>query len=236
MSQTRQRDPRPATSRVNPSKKTLDFRQIDPFEASLSTERPTGEKTRERMKAGIRAGLNDELLVCFRLMVEGRLSALSDLYDMLGRGLFGYVRALLGTVEDAEDVLQEVFAKLATHRKKLVRVENPKAYVFAMARNEAIKVMRLRSRGISTDPEHPLLQGILAPERVRVGLSPAEAQDALERLPGLQREVVVLKIYEGFTYEEIGRLTGVSPNTAASRYRYAMAKLARSLRKYHGSV
>jgi RNA polymerase sigma-70 factor (ECF subfamily) len=52
---------------------------------------------------------------------------------------------------------------------------------------------------------------------------------ALRRLPPEQAEVVVLKIWEAMTFAEIGRILGASPNTVASRYQYAMAKLARGL-------
>jgi DNA-directed RNA polymerase specialized sigma24 family protein len=50
-------------------------------------------------------------------------------------------------------------------------------------------------------------------------------ENALAALPARQREVVVLKVYEGRTFGEIARLLNISPNTAASRYRYALEKL-----------
>jgi RNA polymerase sigma factor (sigma-70 family) len=47
----------------------------------------------------------------------------------------------------------------------------------------------------------------------------------LTELPAEQREVIVLKIWQEYTFEEIGELLGVSPNTAAARYRYGLQKL-----------
>ena len=58
---------------------------------------------------------------------------------------------------------------------------------------------------------------------------PTVAAGALAVLPREQREVVVLKVFEEMTFAEIGRLVGVSPNTAASRYRYAVAKMKEML-------
>ena len=52
---------------------------------------------------------------------------------------------------------------------------------------------------------------------------------ALGCLPAEQREVLVLKIWGELTFEEIARQLGVPPNTAASRYRYALAALRREL-------
>jgi RNA polymerase sigma-70 factor (ECF subfamily) len=50
-------------------------------------------------------------------------------------------------------------------------------------------------------------------------------QSALRTLPDEQREVVVLKIWGQLTYEEAAAVIGISPNTAASRYRYGIEKL-----------
>ena len=47
----------------------------------------------------------------------------------------------------------------------------------------------------------------------------------LTELPVEQREVIVLKVWHGYTFEEIGGLLDVSPNTAAGRYRYGLQKL-----------
>jgi len=54
-------------------------------------------------------------------------------------------------------------------------------------------------------------------------------QKALGELPEKQREVVMMRIWSGMTLEEIGTATGVTLNTAASRYRYAIGKLRERL-------
>ena len=52
---------------------------------------------------------------------------------------------------------------------------------------------------------------------------------ALRTLPTEQAEVVVLKIWEKLTFAQIGVILETSPNTVASRYQYAMAKLSKKL-------
>ncbi len=59
---------------------------------------------------------------------------------------------------------------------------------------------------------------------------------ALRGLPTAQAEVVVLKIWEEMTFAQIGEVLEVSPDTAASRYRYAIKRLSRSLAIRHGEV
>ena len=62
-----------------------------------------------------------------------------------------------------------------------------------------------------------------------------QIEQALRKLPAEQREVIVLKFYHGFTFREIGELTGCSPNTAASRYRYATEALEKLLAEWKNS-
>jgi RNA polymerase sigma-70 factor (ECF subfamily) len=52
----------------------------------------------------------------------------------------------------------------------------------------------------------------------------------LRDLPPDQREVLHLHVYEGLTFQEIGDLAGLSINTIASRYRYALEKLREAFR------
>jgi RNA polymerase sigma-70 factor (ECF subfamily) len=59
---------------------------------------------------------------------------------------------------------------------------------------------------------------------------------ALDRLPAEQAEVVVLKIWEEMTFQEIGEVLGESANTAASRYRYAITKLTQSLQPFSEDI
>ncbi|HZO86113.1 MAG TPA: sigma-70 family RNA polymerase sigma factor, partial [Verrucomicrobiae bacterium] len=53
----------------------------------------------------------------------------------------------------------------------------------------------------------------------------------LERLPKDQREVIILKVWHEYTFEEIGELLEISPNTAAGRYRYGLQKMKSCLEK-----
>ncbi|HUD84142.1 MAG TPA: sigma-70 family RNA polymerase sigma factor, partial [Candidatus Saccharimonadales bacterium] len=58
----------------------------------------------------------------------------------------------------------------------------------------------------------------------------AEAVRRLADLPPEQREVIVLKIWNGMTFEAIGQLLEISPNTIAGRYRYGLNKLRLSMK------
>jgi RNA polymerase sigma-70 factor (ECF subfamily) len=137
------------------------------------------------------------------------------------------VLSLVTDPVDAEDIVQETFAKY-TARGRVPN--NPAGYLFRMARNEAWSLLRRRRLFFWTRRrlgEQAALLGAATEER-----PPCEREvieTALRRLPVTQREVVVLKHFEGMTFQEIGQVVDCSPNTAASRYRYAIEKLRASL-------
>ena len=161
------------------------------------------------------------------MLAQGRMEALGKLYDALARDLFGYVRSIVGSQADAEDVFQEAFAKLAQQRERLLRVERPLCYMFAIARNEAFRLLKKRARADCVSWDGALF--VAAPAGQTPRLSAEDIEGALAQLTLDQRETVTLKVFEGFTFVEVGELMDVSPNTAASRYRTAMQKLAEKL-------
>ena len=161
-------------------------------------------------------------------LAQGREAAYADLYDRLGRRLFRAAFAMLRSHQDAEDVVQEVFMNLYRARESLGRVENLTGYVFAMLRHAVAR--RLRQMGSA----RRAIEAATDAARLRDGHPPpdgrsAQLAEALDALPPPQREVIALKVDAGLTFAEIGAALGISPNTAASRYRYALEKLRAAL-------
>ena len=143
---------------------------------------------------------------------------LENLYELKAAELILYGRALgLGHAE-AEDVLQESFVALM---EKAERPEQPKHYLVRSFRNRALNYRRTLWRRFTREIEsHRWFEK-------SSGESPTEcaAMKCLAGLPLEQREVIVLKIWHQYTFEEIGGLLDISPNTAAGRYRYGLKKL-----------
>ena len=160
----------------------------------------------------------------FARIARGAPGSLARLYETHGARLHGYARALVRREADADEALQEVFLGLAKARGGLARIESPTAYLFRATRHAALAILRARERSQAAleSVAEPLVRGrdaSVAAEEVD------EANALLAALPPEQREVVVLKVYSGLTFAEIAELTGVSLNTAASRYRHALEKL-----------
>jgi RNA polymerase sigma-70 factor (ECF subfamily) len=166
---------------------------------------------------------------------EGSLSVkdgvnLEKLYDACGALAFRYLLVRLGSEADAEDVLQETFCRFARYQVRWKMVRNPKMFVLRVARNEANRFLRRRIRRARGEAENPDRgRGFAAAFE-----TPGERRGALvlrrlDELPDEQKETIHLKVFEGLTFREIAAVCGVSGNTAASRYRYGIARLRKAM-------
>ncbi|HUT74662.1 MAG TPA: RNA polymerase sigma factor [Armatimonadota bacterium] len=161
-----------------------------------------------------------------RPRATGARADLGGLYDGHAAAVYRLLLAVLRSPEDAQDALGEVFLKAA--RRDWRRIRNPRAYLLASARNQAISMLRRPHREQPTDPSHACFFDASCLDQEQA-LPVERAEGALRELPPDQREVVVLKVYEGLTFAEIAAITRARPNTVASRYRYAIEKLRRAL-------
>jgi RNA polymerase sigma-70 factor (ECF subfamily) len=162
-------------------------------------------------------------------LAAGREDAYAAAYDRFAARLLAAAWGMLGNRADAEDAVQDVFVGLVRSRATLAEVEDLGAYLFASLRHAAAR--RWQGRGAErrqADGADPAA----APQPGAVGGERSERLErALAALPRDQREVVALKIDGGLTFAEIAAVLGVSPNTAASRYRYALQRLRDRLKE-----
>jgi RNA polymerase sigma-70 factor (ECF subfamily) len=132
------------------------------------------------------------------------------------------------SLADAEDVLQEAFVRFWRHQRHLPG--DPSALLVTSIRRAALDHIRRESRRVNREQSALVLDG----EPIS-WFEPADntrdqrLQSALELLPDAQRQVVALKIWGELTFDEISQQLDCSPNTVASRYRYALEKLRETL-------
>jgi RNA polymerase sigma-70 factor (ECF subfamily) len=160
-------------------------------------------------------------------LARGEPAAFAELYDACADRLHHYLALHLGSTADADDVVQETFARMARSRKKLRRVENLTAYVFAVARNEAarLKSKQTRQRQVREIHPPPALYGETYSDEAAALEAAETVRAALERLPSEQREIVELKAFGNLTLKEIAEVTALPPGTVATRYRTALEHL-----------
>jgi len=173
----------------------------------------------------------------------------------LGPGLLLFARQWVRSAADAEDIVQEAFVKFWRRKHQIdlpsvaaatsgvagppspnaspartSGVASNRGLLYAIVRSTALDFIRRDSRRARreqtalADAEESIEPVFEFEDETQVALAAA-----LDRLPHDQREVVVMKIWNELTFAEIGQALGVSQNTAASRYRYALAGLKRIL-------
>lgn len=168
------------------------------------------------------------LKASFAALAAGEPDALDALYAAAADRIYGLALWRTGSVEDASDVVQEVFLRVVEARDRLGRVAEPFPWLLGLAHHAAVDVVR-RSKRRATVP----LDGVpflAAAERNDASpIDAARVSRLLGRLPAAQRDAIYLRHFEECTFARIARITGVPVFTAASRYRLGIGKLRRLL-------
>jgi RNA polymerase sigma-70 factor, ECF subfamily len=147
-------------------------------------------------------------------------------FSQLAPGLLLFARQWTRSAADAEDIVQEAFVKFWRRHHDIAN----RGLLYATVRSIALDFIRRDSRRARR--EATALSG------VEQSVQPAfEIEDdsqralvaAVDLLPAEQREVLTLKIWSELTFAEIASALEISQNTAASRYRYALAALKKNL-------
>ena len=142
----------------------------------------------------------------------------AGLYEGKAAQLVLYGRALGLSHSEAEDVLQETFLALLAQEGP---PEQPLHYCLRSFRNRALNYRRSLWRRLARELE----SSRWFERSVDHSAQESAAMRCLAKLPREQREVIVLKIWHQHTFEVIGELLEISPNTVAGRYRYGLQKL-----------
>ncbi len=169
----------------------------------------------------------------FAELADGRVDALDALYDLAATDVYRLALWRTGSAEDAEDVVHDVFLRVAEQGPKLAAIRRPRRWLLTVARRRAVDLVRsARRRRAEPVHEAPYLEAPSAdPDR---DVDARRVSRLIGELPESQREVLLLRHFAGCTFAEIGSITGVPTFTAASRYRLAISRLRRLLETCHG--
>jgi RNA polymerase sigma-70 factor (ECF subfamily) len=163
---------------------------------------------------------------------------LERLYDEHAQALFAFLLNFTRNEADTRDLLQELFIKLARNPALLNSVREERPFLIRLVHNLAIDLIRRRGAREKNYEQ-------LAADSVAICAESARPDEqafrqalaeALGELPPEQRAVLHLKLWEGLTFDQIAAALELSPNTAASRYRYGLDKLRDRLRPLYEEI
>ncbi|MCU0248163.1 MAG: sigma-70 family RNA polymerase sigma factor [Bryobacter sp.] len=145
---------------------------------------------------------------------KGDVDAYNRLVSRWEKRVFNYLLKLTGDREDALDVSQEVFLKAYQNLSKLDDPERFSPWLFRIAHNEAYSLLRKNrpETELSVDPAMGDLSRRMYPAELALAVN-----GALQKLSEDQREAVILKVYEGFKFEEMAQILDCPVSTVKSR-------------------
>ncbi len=177
--------------------------------------------------------LEDSALVA--LVTEGDAAALEALYGRYGRPCYGLARRILTDDQLAQDVVQEVFLTVWRDASRFDPSRGGfSSWLLSMTHHKAVDSVRreenLRKRRTSADVLEFTESDQRSPEdEVWSMLRRDRVRSALEELPDLQREALVLSYFGGYTQREIAQLTKTPLGTVKTRMLAGMRRLRDSL-------
>jgi RNA polymerase sigma-70 factor (ECF subfamily) len=192
---------------------------------------PRGMPYLPRPEGSGRTGVEDSVLI--RRLTAGDEEALGTIMDRYGGALLHFAHRLVGDLHLAEEIYQDTMLK-AWQQAGSFRMEGHlKAWLFRVARNNAIDYMR-RKR-VSTEEYTACLETADLENRPELVLERAwvnaEVMKALDELPDVYREVISLRFFHQLCYQEIAEIMIIPLGTVKSRLSYAMQRLTKILRE-----
>lgn len=150
-------------------------------------------------------------------------------YDRHGPALLLYARQITDTLAAAEDAMHDGFVRFWKRREN---VEDPTAYLYRAVRHAALDQHRTDNRRQAREQTPRVMHRPSTPEPWHdAAKDEAEQQlrDAIAQLPEAQREVLVMKVWGGLTFDQIASALDLPRSTAAARHRSALDALRSAL-------
>lgn len=196
--------------------------------------------------------LSDNILI--KMFENGDNDAFGKIVERYSRPISGVLFKILQDPMLVEDILQDTFIKAmdAIRKKRYTEEDHCKAWLLRIAHNLAIDFIRKQKKmpsafSISTTDDFeeggnknyfPItdIYSESQEEKIINKETKYNIQDLVDLLPPDQKEVVILRYFHGFAFEEIATFTDVSINTALGRMRYALINLRKMISDFKSST
>ena len=163
---------------------------------------------------------------------RGDMSSFEQLFEKYRRAVFAYARGILRDDGLAEDCVQAVFLELVRKADTIDIARGVKGWLFRVARNRAIDVVRKRSREVLSEWVAEGPDDGDTPDERMISIEAGEGlMDAVAKLKETERDIVMMRFFGGLTFAEAEAATGVPLNTLIWRCRRALQKLGKVIKK-----
>lgn len=158
---------------------------------------------------------------------QGDEFAFVGIYNRYKGGVYAFCLKMLRDSDQAQDVMQDTFLRVYENRARLLKTASFKSWLYTIARNQCLNTLRRSSRHVGLD-EHT--ESILVTSETPISAMEKSEQirfvsQFLESLNPEYREVLILREYQNFSYEEIAAVTRSTLSAVKSRLFKARRKL-----------
>ena len=181
--------------------------------------------------------INLELLIRLK---NGDILAFDELYKLYSHKLFSFVFRILKDEDDSDDIVQEVFLKIWTHREKLGDYKLLNSFIFTIAYNNSISLIRKRISSTKyveylrvLSVNQPQANFITEIELIELN---NKVENLISNLPKRQKQIFLLHREKGLTYPEIAAELEISKNTVENHMVKALKYLRQNLNNFWGSI
>ncbi|MBC6609471.1 sigma-70 family RNA polymerase sigma factor [Hymenobacter sp. BT507] len=160
----------------------------------------------------------EEVLVLWNLFKQGDWSAYTALYDQHFTPLNNYGYKFTKNVTLIEDAIQDLFIGLWTNRQNLSTPVSVKNYLYKSLRNILLRKAQNQSRFVEISDDNSIPFEVSFDQYIIVGEEEKELRTKvnffLTKLPPRQQEIIFLRFYEDFDYQEIADIMGITVSSA----------------------
>jgi RNA polymerase sigma-70 factor, ECF subfamily len=150
---------------------------------------------------------------------EGEVETFQYLVQRYQRRALAHARALTGNDADAADVAQSAFLDAFRHLRRFDETREFYPWFYVLLRNRWFKQVRSQGRDSAREPVETAAPAVSSPEELH------DLRMALDRLPCSDRELIVLKHLDGWTYDELAERLAIPRGTVMSRLFHARERL-----------
>ena len=178
----------------------------------------------------VHTNLTDEQLII--LLKKDDQQAFAQIYNRYAESLAGFAASKLYSLDDARDIIQDIFVKLWENRDEVYITSNLKSYLFSIVRHRIIDKIR---KNITREEYASMVQSLIVPrydsadKQVEAKELQQSIEKSLNQLPPRVKEIYKLSRDEGLTNHEIAEKLNLSEQTVKNQLSAALKHLRGSL-------
>jgi len=177
--------------------------------------------------------ISDRTRYLVKKLNKGSINAFDELFKIYSGKIFNFTRFFLKSIEEAEEITQEVFVAVWENRSKIDPKKSFSSYIFGIAKNKIFNLIRQKVHYIQFIEKNSEENEIINDEKNFLNKELQNLiNECIENLPPKRKEIFKLSREEGLTYKEIAEKLNISENTVDVQIRKSLKQLQEVLKNY----